>query len=257
MSQILFYLIAILLMQACGTDQPGKDDFFSTDPNHFQYTDRVFPLGYVECNDRFFWNTRTFEDYVVLNPTAEREQKQISLLADDPTMGPTRSGYSTTSSNLSSEERELCYDIFRKINGYIGITEHRLAQYFNYESVIRSLASRELTSVDASEGLLLHSAFSLNKQHEKEKLVYELRIPISVSCEKPWLFWADPETTHAVVVKQPEGKCNFSTKDYQMVTPSGQKVSIMLRGYYERDDKYPQQSTLVKIEQFAYKRISP
>lgn len=257
MLKILLYLVPIILTQSCGTNDANRsdDNFFSPDVNRFEHDEQVLPRGYVECDDHFYWNATNFETNSEIDPT-QPSLKQISILADNPTVGPIRSGYGTISKHeLTSEERELCYDIYRKINGYVGIMEYRLVQYFDYAPVMRALSSREFTSIDTKEGQILNTAFTLNKQREKEKFVYEVSIPIFVSCENPWLFKADPQTTNAVVIKQPEGKCTFSTKEHQIETTSGQKVAIVLHGYYEKDAESPQQRTRIQIERLGFKRI--
>ncbi|HXW52473.1 MAG TPA: hypothetical protein VEL47_00080 [Myxococcota bacterium] len=63
----------------------------------------------------------------------------------------------------------------------------------------------------------------------------------------------DPDDANGAIIKSPDGKCRFTVADYSLEMSFGNKVTISLQGYYEKDPEYPTQRTLVTIERYGFK----
>jgi hypothetical protein len=217
----------------------------------------ILPPGYIECHDSLYWNMAKFEQNVPMHVTNKPKYAgQMWVIAEAPTEGLIRKGKQPkiTGSDFSSIENYFCGNIWAKIN--VGTSENRIYQYFDYEAIKTIISTAdEYKELDEKSAILDKIFFQFDEKNKEVKFLYQITLPVSVTCEKKWSVKRDPTSTTRAIFKEPAGKCNFSLHDYELKLPLGEKVLVAMKGYYEADPEDPDNRTLVMIETYGYKNL--
>lgn len=253
MLKLLIYLYMTILC-GCGLEYRDNSTIFGHISNHQK---RVLPESFVECLDGYYFTTNRFFEESFIDKSSVRQKNMIYVLASTPDTGPHRSGtFFRGGFNGGYDNLLVCHEIYGKLIGLGFMDTNTLYQYFDREKV------KNLINIHNSEAIeealaVLHTDFYEypDGSSKEEKYSYSISIPLDVKCENKWQVKRDLTHPLKVIFKEPDGRCIFSTRDYDFTLLSGKKVVVAINGFYEKDSELDNKRILVEISRFGFKYV--
>jgi hypothetical protein len=244
-------LAITLIISGCGPEIKHRDQTSDFDNTQARYhsnntnLNRALPDSFVRCPNNFFWSTRPFNS---------KSTEYDYTRAENALQGPTKhgSGFSHVNNWPSKIQLQTCLDIGRKIKEGWDLMDYDVYQYFDNDTVLKLIQSNNHFHVIAPKLAYLKNTSYYIDFFKQKMAIYELNIPVSVTCENNWLARQYTQYPFKVLFQQPKGKCRFSTQHYELQLDSERKFIIALNGSYEIDQAHPDKVMLVRIENFGF-----
>lgn len=262
--QKYFYPL-IFLISACGEqttmNYPALKQF--GDIHAPEEKTASLPPSFTQCDERFSWSTGKFDPkaYKFMFDKPEYNlRRQMAVGTHDTTDLPSKSGSGARlTTRLSERQKQLCSDIFNKINGSGPVfRDSKLHQYFDYDDVINLTNSdSNFQEIKEKIAVLINSFFTYDPATKIRTYVDNVMLPVSVECENKWMVKPDPSVSEIAIFKQPEVKCFFTLDNHEIELISGKKIPIALNGFYEIDSEYPDKIMEIHIERYGFKELNP